>query len=57
VGTSGFPLATITSGAQSGSQQPLGVSTNNDLSSNTSLFSSTQPNPYFQQVGFSTGAN
>lgn len=55
-GASGFPVATITTGAQSGSQQLLGVSTNNDLSSTTSLFSS-QPNPYFQQVSFSPGAN
>jgi hypothetical protein len=56
VGASGFPLATITSGAQSGSQQPLGVSTNNDLSSNASLFNS-QPNPYFQQVNYTPGSN
>ena len=58
-GASGFSVATVSSGAQSGSTAVLGgINTNSpiDLSATPSLFSS-QPNPYFHQASYSPGAN
>jgi hypothetical protein len=62
MGASGFPIATVTAGAQSGSQPLLAMAgdtnSDNNLSGNTSaLFGSAQPNPYIQQVSFSPGQN
>jgi hypothetical protein len=58
MGASGFPVATVSSGAQTAGLLALGnTNSDNNLSDNTSLFGSSQPNPYIQPVSFSPGQN
>jgi hypothetical protein len=59
-GATGFPLTAMSSGTPSDGQPMMAIVSTNppvDVSANASLFSSSQPSPYFQQAGYSPGAN